>query len=59
MIIHPSFNLKQFFEVYPLAQGALEIVFAIIITRILTRPVNPIAKDYAKKITGPVFKQIN
>lgn len=50
MIIQPSFNLKQMLEVYPLAQGALETVLAIIITRIITRPVNPIAKDYAKKI---------
>lgn len=51
MIIQPSFNLKQMLEVYPLAQGPLEIILAIIITRIITRPVNPIAKDYAKKIT--------
>lgn len=51
MIIQPSFNLKQILEVYPLAQGALEITLVIIITRIITRPVNPIAKDYAKKIT--------
>lgn len=51
MIIHPSFNLKQFFEVYPIAQIALQILLAIIITRIITRPANPIAKGYAKKIT--------
>lgn len=51
MIIQPSFNLKQILEVYPLAQGALEIVLAIIITRIITYPSNPIAKNYAKKIT--------
>ena len=51
MISHPSFNLKQFFEVYPIAQIALQILLAIIITRIITRPANPIAKDYAKKIT--------
>lgn len=29
MIIHPSFNLKQFFEVYPIAQIALQILLAI------------------------------
>ena len=51
MIIQPSFNLKQILEVYPIAQGALQILLAIIITRIITRPSNPIAKDYAKKIT--------
>ena len=51
MIIHPSFNLKQMLEVYPLAQYALEIVLAIVITRIVTHPINPIAKNYAKKIT--------
>lgn len=51
MIIHPSFNLKQFFEVYPIAQIALQILSAIIITRIITKPANPIAKNYAKKIT--------
>ena len=51
MIIHPSFNLKQLFEVYPIAQVALQILLAIIITRIITQPSNPIAKDYAKKIT--------
>ena len=51
MIIHSSFNLKQFFEVYPIAQVALQILLTIIITRIITRPANPIAKDYAKKIT--------
>lgn len=51
MIIQPSFNLKQILEVYPLAQYALEIVLAIIITRIITHPVNPIAKNYAKKFT--------
>lgn len=50
MIIQPSFNLKQTLEVYPIAQYALEIVLAIIITRIITRPANPIAKDYAKKL---------
>ena len=51
MIIHPSFNLKKILEVYPIAQAALQILLAIIITRIITRPSNPIAKDYAKKIT--------
>lgn len=51
MIIQPSFNLKQILEVYPITQGALQILLAIIITRITTRPSNPIAKDYAKKIT--------
>ena len=51
MIIQPSFNLKQILEVYPIAQGALQILLAIIITRIITRPSNQIAKDYAKKIT--------
>lgn len=50
MIIQPSFNLKQILEVYPIAQGALQILLAIIITRIITGPSNPIAKDYAKKI---------
>ena len=51
MIIHPSFNLKKILEVYPIAQAALQILLAIIITRIITRPSNPIAKDYVKKIT--------
>lgn len=51
MIIQPSFNLKQFFEVYPIAQVALQILLVIIITRIITKPSNPIAKDYAKKFT--------
>lgn len=51
MIIQPSFNLKQILEVYPLAQSALEIILAIVITRIITHPINPITKNYAKKIT--------
>lgn len=51
MIIQPSFNLKQILEVYPIAQSALQILLTIIITRIITRPSNPIAKDYTKKIT--------